>query len=208
MASQPIGDDEGSCPGVDSGPADGQRMDAEAASQVELLYSEFAGLAFAFLRSQGVDSSSAYEIVHDAFEKIGRAVRDGHGPTKSPRGFVMRVVRNTWIDWVRRPVRRVSLLAEASLQVVDPSGEDGFDRAIELRDQQGRLAALDKALASLPERLQHVTKMHYLYGISISDIAATLEINEGTVRYHLSAARKRLKEILEQDRENWEGEGQ
>lgn len=208
MANQPIGDDEETCSSVNAGPVDDQRLDADAAWQVELLYREFARVAFAFLRSQGVDSSSAHEIVHDAFEKIGRAVRDGHGPTKSSGGFVMTVVRNTWIDWGRSPVRRIGLMAEASLQVVDPSGEDGFDRAIELRDQQGKLAALDKALASLSGRLQQVMKMHYLYGISISDIAATLEINEGTVRYHLSVGRTRLKEILEQDRDNWEGEGQ
>ena len=58
--------------------------------------------------------------------------------------------------------------------------------------------ALD-SLRSLPERQRAIAALYYLDDLSVADISETLEIAEGTVRFHLSQARARLRAELDID---------
>ena len=52
------------------------------------------------------------------------------------------------------------------------------------------------AVRSLPRRQAQVVALFYLYDLSVSDIAATLEMSDGSVKTHLSRARAALVERL------------
>jgi RNA polymerase sigma-70 factor, ECF subfamily len=52
------------------------------------------------------------------------------------------------------------------------------------------------ALASLPPRLRDVVVLHYFEDLSSREIASILRIPDGTVRFRLMTARRRLRSLL------------
>jgi RNA polymerase sigma factor (sigma-70 family) len=52
------------------------------------------------------------------------------------------------------------------------------------------------AVRSLPRRQAQVVALFYLYDLAVADVAATLEMSEGTVKTHLSRARAALAQRL------------
>lgn len=52
------------------------------------------------------------------------------------------------------------------------------------------------AVRGLPRRQAQVVALHYIYDLSVADVAATLEISEGTAKTHLSRARTSLTLVL------------
>ncbi len=49
---------------------------------------------------------------------------------------------------------------------------------------------------ALPARQAQVVALHYLFDLSVDDVAATLEVSSGTVKVHLSRARATLARTL------------
>jgi RNA polymerase sigma-70 factor (ECF subfamily) len=62
-------------------------------------------------------------------------------------------------------------------------------------------ARVQTALAALSERDREIVVMRHIEGLSIKEIAAILEISEGTVKMRQRRALERLKEILTDDGE-------
>ncbi len=52
------------------------------------------------------------------------------------------------------------------------------------------------AVRTLPRRQAQVVALHYLYDLSVTDVALTLEMSQGTTKTHLSRARASLAETL------------
>jgi RNA polymerase sigma factor (sigma-70 family) len=52
------------------------------------------------------------------------------------------------------------------------------------------------AVRGLPRRQAQVVALHYIYDLSVADVAATLEMSEGTAKTHLSRARTSLALVL------------
>jgi len=63
-------------------------------------------------------------------------------------------------------------------------------------DSSDDVAALRKALRSLPNQQKAILAMFYLDGMSIRLIAEVLSLPEGTVKSRLYHARCHLKEVL------------
>ncbi len=54
------------------------------------------------------------------------------------------------------------------------------------------------AVLSLPEKYRAVIHLHYFEGLSVAEIAATLQSTEGTVKSQLSRGRALLRDMLEE----------
>jgi RNA polymerase sigma-70 factor (ECF subfamily) len=54
------------------------------------------------------------------------------------------------------------------------------------------------AARALPRRQAQVVALYYLFDLSVTDVAATLDISEGSVKTHLSRARASLAVMLDQ----------
>jgi RNA polymerase sigma-70 factor (ECF subfamily) len=134
------------------------------------------------LRLAGTDDE-AKDLVQDAF------VRAAHGrvPARDDEAmsWLVRVVVNLSRDrWRRRRVR------EAFHRAAPPAWHDptaALDAAATVR----------AALSSLPPRQRAIVVLHHLDGESVAAIAVMLRVAQVTVRWHLAAARKRLRERIE-----------
>ncbi|MGE5211258.1 MAG: RNA polymerase sigma factor, partial [Acidobacteriota bacterium] len=60
-------------------------------------------------------------------------------------------------------------------------------------------SSVPELLAVLPARQREVATLYYVDDRSVAEIAAILEIDEGTVKSHLSTARERLRAVIDRD---------
>jgi RNA polymerase sigma factor (sigma-70 family) len=135
------------------------------------------------------DAHDADDAAQDAF--LSALDRIETYDVSRPFGpWLMRIATNASIDLVRRrTVRRADALDERA-----PSR--GASPAIDAESAEIR-AKLDAALARLPERQRAAVTLFDVEGYSHAEIAAVLEIPEGTVRSDVFHARRTLRVALE-----------
>jgi RNA polymerase sigma-70 factor, ECF subfamily len=133
------------------------------------------------------DTAAAEDLAQDAFvkayEKIGR-FREGEpfGP------WIYRIVTNLALDFVKH--RRKF----PSTPVEDHEGDTALMR--EAEEWTGTMQRIDAAIESLPEMQRIVARLSLVEEFEHAEIAAMTGLSEGTVRSHLSLARKKLQETL------------
>jgi RNA polymerase sigma-70 factor (ECF subfamily) len=122
------------------------------------------------------------ELARDAVQEASiRAWRDLPGLRDPDRldAWLHRLVVNACLDLVRRRRRRV---VEVALSPIDlPTAPDA---AGELADRQ----LLDEALARLDPGHRAVVALHYLLGMPLPEVAASLRIPLGTAKSRLHYA--------------------
>lgn len=135
------------------------------------------------------DREIARDSVQDAFVKAStrwRRVRRYDDPV----GWIRRVAINRSRDLHRadtRRRRRERQADESSAEVPDrSSGVDGSLHLAEL-------------LQSLPDRQRSVASLFYVEDLSVADIARTLGLSDGAVKFHLHRARTALRAVVEQE---------
>ena len=57
--------------------------------------------------------------------------------------------------------------------------------------------ALMAAVRRLPTQQQIAVSLYYVEQLSVREIAASMKLSEGTVKYHLHAGRTALRELIE-----------
>lgn len=135
-----------------------------------------AGLAVAF------GAEAAADAVQEAFIAADRRwtkVRN----LEDPAGWVRRVALNRLLNGRRNRHRRDDILAMV--------------RPIHRQDLTDDLLDLQNALDSMPPRMRAIVCLHHLCEFRIDEIAAALEIADGTVKSTLHAGRQRLRKLLE-----------
>lgn len=179
------------------------------AQELECLYREAMPALHTYLRGTlGADERTTEDISHMAFIKLGQRMRTPP-PLKDPIPYLYKVVKNTWIDLLRKPdVAKTELMAEPEQEFANLANEDAFDRVVYLHDQQRRLKETAEALSKLSPRQREIVELHDMSGLSTSQIAEALDITEGTVRYHLSYGRRLLIDLLELGCMNEKGEAE
>ena len=104
----------------------------------------------------------------------------------SPASWVRRIAINSCRDSMRSERRRRRREA-ADQPAVPTSHADQYVSESFARD----------LLAGLPRRQREVATLFYVDDRSINDIAKILRLNDGTVKFHLSQARDRLRLLLD-----------
>jgi len=140
-------------------------------------------VAFGVLRHR----EDAEDVAQDAFAK---AYRSFHQLRDRDR-FRAWLVRMTWrmaLDRQRANRRRAS--RELVVEVDPPSGTGD---SMLTRERAERLWA---AIDALPEKLRLVVVLAGIEGHDMKEVAALLDVPEGTVKSRLFVARKQLREQL------------
>lgn len=123
----------------------------------------------------------AADAVADAFLALERKWRTV-SRYDSPVAWLRRVATNKAIDAHRKRRRLVRLAGRERAALPVPTEA---------------LMDLKAAVDSMPTRMRLIFSLFYLADLSIADIAAALEISEGTVKSTLSAARQRAFQMEE-----------
>ena len=115
-----------------------------------------------------------------AYDRWHRVRRYGN-----PAAWVRRIAINVTRDEHRsatRRARREVLAMDPETTLPGPDAAERFDSS----------PVLD-SLRSLPDRQREIAALYYLDDLPVAEISETLDIAEGTVRFHLSQARARLR---------------
>jgi RNA polymerase sigma-70 factor (ECF subfamily) len=102
--------------------------------------------------------------------------------------WLFRIAYNCYIDRCRKP-RAETVPTDTPQALNVTSGEE--------TDAGFKYQQLYQALDSLQEKEKAAIILHYFEDLSIKEIASILQIPSGTVKYHLSTGRTRLKSLLQ-----------
>jgi RNA polymerase sigma-70 factor (ECF subfamily) len=138
----------------------------------------------------------AEDVFGDTFIRVARA--GGRWERRgSFRGYLFTIAHRLCVDILRK--RRVeamatpTLIALADSRQVTPSPEA-------LASLGERATQLEQALAQLPEEHRTVLLLRAVHGLSGSDTARVVGIKESQVHSQLAYARKKLTELLPEER--------
>jgi RNA polymerase sigma-70 factor, ECF subfamily len=142
-------------------------------------------VAWGIVRNAHDAEDLAQEAFVRAYENIARfRTGDPFGP------WIYRIVTNLSLDVVKH---RSRVRQEALSEMEEGERRDRAD----LPAKSNELAArIDAALQSLPEMQRIVARLHLVEEFSHTEIAEMLKLSEGTVRSHLSLARRKLRDQL------------
>lgn len=137
----------------------------------------------------------AADAVQEAFVKLWKQ-RDRYHSASHAQGAGMTTVRNTSIDLVRRNSHTADVPVDqaADLVVGSMSSEEEVERAY----QQVRLI-IDNELTA---RQRAIIDMREIEGMEFELIASQLGMQPSAVRVELSRARKRVRDIYRNRKEN------
>lgn len=107
--------------------------------------------------------------------------------------------KGEFINWAYTVIRNVAL-DKVRRKKMPVYGEIEEDTVVTENNILSKLNGADiyKLLDALPAMTRAVCTLFYLEGFSIKEAAEQLQMSQGTVKWHLSETRSKLKPILEQ----------
>ncbi|MCA9067850.1 MAG: sigma-70 family RNA polymerase sigma factor [Planctomycetaceae bacterium] len=132
---------------------------------------------------------AARDVVQESWLTILKTLDQLRDPAAF-RGWVYRIVHGRAVDWVRRTKRQrdaIQKQAKEPIQTEDTPTED-------LADERQALA---EAMKHLTPEEKLLLRMYYLERMRIKEIATSLQLPEGTIKYRLFELRKNLKTLVE-----------
>jgi RNA polymerase sigma-70 factor (ECF subfamily) len=162
-----------------------QSGDAEAFGRLVMGYALVARRV-----AQGIlgNWEEAEDAVQDASLAAWQAI-DRYDPARAFRPWFIRIVANQALDQLRRRKLRDGEELNDAAPSLMPSPEVMTDRAL----LRGRIAG---AMRLLPERQRTAVTLFDGEGYSHAEIAAILQVPEGTVRSYVFHARRALRKTL------------
>jgi RNA polymerase sigma factor (sigma-70 family) len=138
------------------------------------------------------NEADASAMMNAGFLKILDNIHTFH-PPKPFEAWAKRIMINTLIDDFRKE-RNVRELIEYT----DFADYDDTDELVDLNeaDKQFDAERLELLIQQLPPMTQKVFNLYAIDGYKHYEIAEMLGISDGTSKWHLSSARKRLQEMM------------
>jgi len=167
--------------------------DLEALSE---LYERYKGQVYRTALAVTHNRRDAEDILQDAFLRV-YTYADRIDETVPLGPWLYRVTVNLAYSWSSRARRWFSIFPSKLERLVSP----GSWHPERVAESQELRQDLQQAIDGLSHGQRVVVVLHYLEGLSLKEIARTLDIPEGTVKSRLYYARDRMrKAIQEQER--------
>lgn len=152
------------------------------------IYDKYAEPVFRHCCIRTADREKAKDIVQDVFLKTWKYLEQGK-KIENPKAFVYRVANNLIIDDYRK--KRPDSLDELRAMGFEPVGASvqSVELAAETRVALELVARLDPAY-------RDILLMRFVDDLSISEIAAVMEMSENAVSVRIHRGIEKLKELL------------
>ena len=167
------------------------RKDPEA---FEVLYDRHGGAAFSLAYRIVGDRAAAEEVTQEAFISVWRSGARFDAARGSVRSWLLSVVRNRAIDFLRSRAAKAPKLDfddEAALEA-RPAEERTEEEAL----QRETAAELRGALGKLPGEQSKVIELAYFGGFSHSEIAEMLGTPLGTIKGRMRLGLDKIRATL------------
>ena len=159
---------------------------------MERYQSGLFGLALRLLRNR----EDAAEVAQEAMVKALARIQT-YDPTRPFSPWVYRITRNLCIDRHRARRPHLELDEERDGAPMESEGGSHFTRQPDALAHQRELnVALEEALASIGPIYREIILLYHYDHLNYPEIAAHLQIPEGTVMNRLFRARRRMQEAL------------
>jgi RNA polymerase sigma factor (sigma-70 family) len=156
---------------------------------------ELYRLAYGYLMSicmrYSKDRDTASEMLNVGYLKILNNL-SAYKPEVPFKAWIRRIMVNTLIDEYRRSKREKEKVTYVE-EYFDSSDFSEVNEALSRINCKQILEHINR----LPEATKKVFNLFVIDGFSHREIAKLLEISEGTSKWHLNAARQKLKEMIE-----------
>jgi RNA polymerase sigma-70 factor, ECF subfamily len=154
-----------------------------------VLVARLAPRVLALARRLLADPAEAEDVTQEAMMRLWKIAPDWQPGLPSPATWLHRVAVNLATDRLRRRGRGVALDSIDEPPAPDPARDEALMQA-------DRLAALDAALAQLPDRQRAAVVLRHLEGMSNPEIAARLDVGVEAVESLTARGRRRLTQLL------------
>lgn len=150
------------------------------------------------------DRAEAEDVAQEAMLRLWRAAAGWRAGEAQVSTWAYRVVTNLCTDRLRARQRRRADALDDAPEVADAGA--GVEAGMIEAD---RMAALDAALAELPERQRQAVVLRHLEGLSNPEIAAVMDIGVEAVESLTARGKRSLAAILAGRREElgYDGDG-
>jgi RNA polymerase sigma-70 factor, ECF subfamily len=136
------------------------------------------------------DRAEAEDVAQEAMMRLWKAARDWRQDGGAePATWLYRVVANLCVDRLRR-ARRLDPLDDPDAAADSTPGVEA--RMVETE----RMAALDAALASLPERQRQAVVLRHIEGLSNPEVAMILDVGVEAVESLTARGKRALGAVL------------
>lgn len=143
-----------------------------------------------FARSLARDAADADDLLQVALERALKAREQWQLGTRLD-AWMMRIVRNCWIDEVRSRTRRAQTFAPEEAGAAEGvAGHEDIERRAEMHD-------VDRAMNALPPEQREAIALVLVEGLAYREAADILDIPIGTLTSRLTRGRQALAQRLE-----------
>ena len=150
------------------------------------LYRRHYPAIFRFVHRRIGNPHDADEIVSDVFLAMVQNLHQFRHRGIPFRAWLYRLAITQIGRWARRH-RKAAVQQLSDMSKQEELNNDDSRRAAEL---------VEAVLATLPDRFQSVLSLHYMAGMSVTEIAQVLNRRPGTVKSRLSRGRELMKHRL------------
>ena len=150
------------------------------------MYRQLYGFAMSIAMRYSRDELDAGDILSHAFLKVFRSMQSFDSSKGSLHAWVKRIIINEALDHIKQRSRFTSLeLKTADEPAIDSTavGNMNTEEVMEF-------------IRQLPPATHAVFTLYVVEGYGHKEIAALLNIKEGTSKWHLSEARKTLQQKI------------
>lgn len=137
------------------------------------------------------DRAEAEDVTQEAMLRLWRVARDWRTGEAQVSTWLYRVVTNLCTDLRRARVRRPGMGLEDAPEVAS-----GGPSAVASMIEADRMAALNAALAQLPERQRQAVVLRHIEGLSNPEIAAIMGLGVEAVESLTARGKRALSAIL------------
>jgi RNA polymerase sigma-70 factor, ECF subfamily len=169
-----------------------QQRAARDPRDIEALYDQYGGVAFAFAYRLLGERGIAEDVVQEAFLNIWRQGVTYDAARGSARTWVLTIVHHRAVDQIRSMRTRNRVDTEIKDAVPLPSHEDTWGTVAQTLETE----RVRQAMTRLPPEQRLVVDLVYYGGYTHQEIADHLGVPLGTVKGRLRLALEKLRDSL------------